>query len=297
MRSMTGQGLGRAVEGGSAVEVELRAVNHKNLELKVYGDGAAALLTAEVAEALRPQLSRGHVTCWVRVSGPAAPGATLDHARAEAAWRELGALAESIGQPVGPAWVPLLAAVPGLFVDRNAGAAAEGGAGALGEVARNAAVSAFARFDAARLAEGAALASDMLRCADRLEAALGRIDVRSAAAVTAAQARRRERVEKLLSGTGVSADPARLEQEIAILADRGDIHEERVRLRAHLGAFRACLAETAEAHGRRLDVLLQEMLRETHTIGSKASDLEITRAVIELKTELSRLKEQAQNVL
>ena len=109
------------------------------------------------------------------------------------------------------------------------------------------------------------------------------------------QKKLRDRVDALLQDEAVTLDPATLAREIALLADRSDVTEEVTRLDAHLDEFEAYLGSDNEI-GRTLDFLGQEMLRESNTIGSKSQDVEIARAVIALKTETERLKEQAANL-
>jgi uncharacterized protein (TIGR00255 family) len=102
-----------------------------------------------------------------------------------------------------------------------------------------------------------------------------------------------ERIKELAAGYAL--DDARLAQEVAFMAERSDITEEIVRMRSHIGQFEEFLQSEA-TEGRKIDFLLQEMNREVNTIGSKSSDVEITRQVIEVKSELGKLREQAQNI-
>jgi uncharacterized protein (TIGR00255 family) len=126
-----------------------------------------------------------------------------------------------------------------------------------------------------------------------IEAALSRILVRAPEVVQAQRDRLRERVTELLGGREL--DPGRLEQEVALLADRGEITEECDRLRSHLTQFRSTLTQ-AGPQGRRLEFLLQEMGRESNTIGSKSADAALAYDVVELKTAIERIREQVQNL-
>jgi len=122
---------------------------------------------------------------------------------------------------------------------------------------------------------------------------LSRVLGRTSDLVAAHRNRLRERVADLLDGR--LPDPLRLEQEVALLAERGDVAEECDRLRSHLAQFRETL-DQAGPQGRRLDFLLQEMNREANTIGSKAADASLAQDVVELKTAIERLREQVQNI-
>jgi uncharacterized protein (TIGR00255 family) len=115
--------------------------------------------------------------------------------------------------------------------------------------------------------------------------------------VEAAQKRLVRRIEKLLEGTAIELDGARVAQEVAWFADKSDVSEELTRLASHLDEFERSLAAEAESIGRKLDFLVQELGRELNTLGSKANDAEISRRVVEMKAELERIREQVQNIL
>jgi uncharacterized protein (TIGR00255 family) len=144
-----------------------------------------------------------------------------------------------------------------------------------------------------RAREGAALGEDLSGRLRRIEALVGRVAVLVPEALAAHQARLAERVQEL--ARGIAVDPARLAQEIAILADRTDVTEELTRLRSHLGQVTALL-QSGEPAGRKLDFLVQEMHREVNTIGSKSQSADIATAVVEMKAEIERMREQVQNV-
>jgi uncharacterized protein (TIGR00255 family) len=137
------------------------------------------------------------------------------------------------------------------------------------------------------------LYSDMKMRLDLLGNLTKSIQARAPQVVLDYSKRLSERVKELMSG--IEIDPARLAQEIAIMADRCDITEEIVRMQSHISQFEALL-QSDEAEGRKIDFLLQEMNREINTIGSKSNDVDIARQVIEAKSELGKLREQAQNI-
>jgi uncharacterized protein (TIGR00255 family) len=144
-----------------------------------------------------------------------------------------------------------------------------------------------------RTQEGVALVAALTRHLAEIETVLARIAGRAPDLVATQRTRLRERVTELLDGR--LPDPVRLEQEVAILAERGDVAEECDRLQSHLVQFRETLMQPGP-QGRRLDFLLQEMNREANTIGSKAADAGLAREVVELKTAVERLREQVQNL-
>lgn len=144
-----------------------------------------------------------------------------------------------------------------------------------------------------RQTEGNALAEDFFSRLSDLSQRVAEISSRREVVLEETKAKLQARIETLTQG--IELDEQRLAQEVAFLIDRGDITEELVRLASHLDQFRSHL-ETNDAVGRRLDFLLQEINREVNTIGSKSSDVNITRQVVDIKTELEKIREQVQNV-
>ncbi len=144
-----------------------------------------------------------------------------------------------------------------------------------------------------RRREGEILSQDLLARLDLMAQLINRIEVKAPQVVSEYQKRLTERIRELSSGLVV--DEARLSQEVAIFAEKSDITEEIVRFRSHIGQFLEML-HSDEAIGRIVDFLIQEMNREVNTIGSKSSDADISRQVIEIKSELAKLREQVQNL-
>jgi len=146
---------------------------------------------------------------------------------------------------------------------------------------------------AMRRAEGEATAIDLRERLDQLDNLLGAVEQRAPLIPQEWQAKLLERLTRLQQG--LEWDPQRVAQEVAVYADRCDISEELVRFRSHLGQFRAMFSD-AEAVGRRMDFLVQELNREVNTMGSKSNDAELTRAVVAMKAELEKVREQVQNI-
>ncbi|AKF08245.1 YicC/YloC family endoribonuclease [Sandaracinus amylolyticus] len=298
LRSMTGHGLGEAPLGPGRVHIEIRSVNHRYLEVRVRLPAEVVEHTGFVEEAVRTALGRGRVEVTGRISGDAIGAPVLDVARARAAYEQLVALRDALS-PREPLPLSLLASVPDLFIARglpDLRVAREALARATEQACRG--------VMEMRAREGAALSADLEARVDRLVEHVESIEARVPEVVDNARRRLAERIEKLLAQVGgtisqVGAlEEGRLEQEIAVFADRCDVTEECTRLRSHSDQFRMLLATgAAEALGRRLDFLLQEMAREANTIGAKSADAETARLVVEVKADVERMREQVQNVL
>jgi len=151
--------------------------------------------------------------------------------------------------------------------------------------------------EAMRAAEGENLEKDLRARLERIEELAAVLEARSGEVMQACKARLTARAKELSEEVG-ELDEARLHQEVVMAADKLDIVEEVVRLRSHVGQFLSIVDETERGRpgGRRLDFLLQEMGREANTVGSKASDASMAHSVVELKTELERIREQVQNI-
>lgn len=289
---MTGQGVGRAEigEGRGVVVVEVRAVNHRYLDVRQRVSSELAEHAAALEARVRKSLVRGRVEVSARCEGSLAGTPALDKDAARAAFAQLCELRDEL-RPDEPVPLSLLGAVPDLW---RAASAAD--PEALADAVARATDAACAAVWEMRRVEGQALADDLGRHVDALEEAAGRVGGRTGEVVDAYRARLRARIDALLEGSGVNLDPGRLEQEVALLADRADVSEELSRLASHVEQVRTLLAEP-EARGKRLDFLLQEMSREANTVGSKSSDARFAHAVVDMKAAISRMREQAQNVL
>ena len=146
-----------------------------------------------------------------------------------------------------------------------------------------------------RIEEGRSMSNDLTANARAIALELSKVELRAPVVVEAYRSRLTERLNKVLAEVGVRAEEADVVREAAVFADRSDISEEIVRLRSHLEQIDGVMASD-ESQGRKLEFLIQEMFRETNTIGSKANDAEIARHVIEMKTAIERMREMIQNV-
>ncbi|HEY0930164.1 MAG TPA: YicC/YloC family endoribonuclease [Gemmatimonas sp.] len=288
IRSMTGFGQAEGAMGTLHVVVDVRTVNHRFFSPSIKLPGSFARWEADVREAMRQKVSRGHVTLTVRSERQAETAITIDEARFSAVASQLKGLVERHGLTGGVDLASVLRMPDVMSAPRDDD---ETGSAADLVTIVSQALDALAR---SRAEEGARLAEVLRQRVDQVEAALGRIAARAPERIVAHRDRLRASVKELAEG--VAVDETRLAQEIAILADRMDVAEELDRFHAHLAAFRGTLAEPGEPVGKRLGFLLQEMLREANTTGSKAADAAILHEVVGLKEELERIREQVENL-
>ena len=290
LKSMTGFGTGRARAGEEELSVEVRAVNHKHLEVKVRLPRELTALEPAVLKAVRARCVRGAVDVAVRRSASTASGAvpTVDQAMAQA-WREA---LRAVARAVELADVPTAAQIanqPGVVRMEEPVTDLAVAEGALDR----ALAEALDALVAMREREGRALEADLSTRLARVATLAAEVAELAPRTVEGYRARLHERVAELLKGAPV--DEARLVQEVALFAERTDVAEEATRLQAHLAAFRGFLG-ASEPAGRRMDFLVQEMHREVNTTGSKSQSTEISIRIVELKAELERIREQVQNV-
>jgi len=286
---MTGFGRGEAALGAGRVAAESRSVNHRSLEVRLHGPKETLALVGEVTEVGRKHAQRGRVEVHLWLEGETGTRATLDRTAAREAFRALSALRDELA-PGEPVPLSLLVTVPDLFT-----APGEGPTDDLRRAVLAAVEASLSALDAMRDCEGRALGEDLSSRLATVRALAGQIGARVPDAVASQRRRLRERIERLTVDTDLKLDTGRLEQEIALLADRTDIAEELTRLGSHCAQMQDLLG-AQEAVGRKLDFLLQELAREANTIGAKAQDASIAHLVVDLKAEIERMREQAQNV-
>ncbi|MEZ4301287.1 MAG: YicC/YloC family endoribonuclease [Polyangiaceae bacterium] len=289
MRSMTGFGFGDAAFEGGRISVEIRSTNQRFLDVRARLPAELSHSAMFVEQVVRERLRRGRVDVVIRAEGLGSAPAVLDAARAKSAFDALSKLRDEIA-PGSELPLSLLGSVPGLF------AVAEPDAEALRAALRAGVEAALAAMEAMLSREGDALAVDLGERIDRVAELTEEIRARSETLPGIARRRLEEKLARLLAGAEAPVDAARLESELLLAADRSDVTEEVTRLASHVAQFRSSLAEKSEPVGRKLDFLLQEMLREAHTVAAKAQDLKVSEKILALKVELERLREQVQNI-
>jgi len=287
---MTGFGRAEANSKYGRFTVEVSSVNSRFLELVVRLPRPLTALEPQVREVLSGSVKRGKVSLFVNLAenGSVAHEAIINRELARSYHRQLLKLKRELKLEGSISLTDLL-----MLPEVTRPAQAEPDVEVLWPTIKKAISKSVKMMRAMRLREGKAMASDMKHRLKIMTGLIGDIDKGTADAVETYKAKLSARISELLNGQKL--DPARLEEEIAVFADKTDIAEESLRFRSHIDQFAGALRQT-DAAGRRLNFILQEMNREANTIGSKASDFDISSKVISLKEEIERLREQAQNV-
>jgi uncharacterized protein (TIGR00255 family) len=289
---MTGYGTGLARKNDTSVAVEIRTVNHRFLDMHIRVPRDHAYLEVEIQQAIRGVLARGRVDVAVTVEAATSPDVLVNsstvrtYVEAAARLRDRFNFQDTLD-------LRTLLSLPGVLQNREIGAAASTADTAVLESVLEALRIALDSVVKMRKQEGAALCADMSRHLESIGSRAGEIESLAPGTVQEYRRKLEERLAQLLPQNGV--DPQRIAQEIALLAERSDISEEIARLRSHVEQYQSMMASGAQA-GKKLDFLLQEMQREGNTILSKASNLEITRLGIAIKSDIEKLREQVQNV-
>ena len=289
MNSMTGYGRGEASNGDVTVVVEIKSVNNRFRDINLRVPREYLVLEPRVTAAVRERVQRGRLDVYVRRSAVES-GQTVhpDPVLAERYLRAMQDVAKRLQRLDEPIPLSLVLEQPGVL------SLAEPEADALTEwhLVETAIEAALTDLIEMRTREGDALQADLRGHLDALQRCWA--DVQAAADGLNERLRDKldERFQRLL---GEKLDPARLAQEAAILADKADISEELARLLSHCRQFSETLAAEGPV-GRKLEFLVQELNREINTIGSKAAEHTVAAQVVEMKSVLERMKEQAANV-
>ena len=285
---MTGFGRAEINLPGARLSVEIASVNQKNLQVSVFGPEAWPALESAASGWIRTRLQRGKVTARVTQAAASATTRQWDHEAVAANLEELSKLATRCGVTLSADGELLLrlaessrrpSVVLPDFVE------VEG-------LVRTAFEEALGNLVTMRQAEGAALSKDLNARLAKMTIMVEGMEV----AEKAAPLRHRDAMLKRLKDAGLDLDVSdeRVLKELTLFADRADITEEVVRLKSHIAQFSTELLQPN--CGRKLDFLIQELLREVNTIGSKASEIATTKLVLEAKTEIERIREQVQNL-
>ena len=285
---MTGFGRAEINLPGVRLSVEIATVNQKNLQVSVFGPEAWPALESAASGWIRARLQRGKVTARVTQAAASATQRQWDQEAVANSLDELGKIAQHCGVKLNVDGELLLRLAES---SRRSSVVLPDFADAE-TVVRSAFEDALGNLVLMRQAEGAALAKDLN---ERL-AKMSVMVTGMAEAEKAAPTRHRDAMLKRLKDAGLNLDVTdeRVLKELALFADRADITEEVVRLKSHIAQFSAELQQPNS--GRKLDFLIQELLREVNTIGSKASEIATTKLVLEAKTEIERIREQVQNL-
>lgn len=287
--SMTGHGQASGESDGLAVWVEIRSINNRYLKVNLTCPDRYQVFQSEVETLVRKFVQRGTLNLQIRVdhaSGP--PPVQINVELVEALRRQLQPLlatAETIP-------VVALLSVPGVIAETHESPNA---AETEWKLIASAIEMALKSLNKMRAREGAVMANDMRANCQQIQQLVTRVTELSPKVVLAYSQRLTTRINQLLEQYGVTVSPSDLVREVGVFAERCDISEELVRLDSHCRQFLQVIDDPASG-GRKLDFLTQELLREANTIGSKASDSEIAKSVVEIKTAIDRIREMVQNV-
>lgn len=290
LKSMTGYGKSESVTNAGKLTIEIRSVNHRYGEILVKLPRQFMSLESEIKKRVSNRFKRGKIDIFINFEQPSgvATSPQVNLAMAKAYHEAFLALNHHLGiyEPV-PA--SIIIAQKDVLISQEMAPDMDG----ISETLFMTLSAAMDSFGEMRGAEGEALYAEIAGRITSIRDAVETVAVRTPAAVAANVDRLKERIARLLGDLQV--DEMRLAQEVALIADRMEITEELVRLRSHFKQFDSLL-KLEEPVGRKLDFLLQEMNREVNTIGSKANDAEIAAIVVELKSEMEKIREQIQNV-
>jgi uncharacterized protein (TIGR00255 family) len=292
IKSMTGYGRGEVEAQGLKWVVELKSVNHRFLEVSPNLPRHLWALEDRVRTVIKSRLARGRVEVQLNWEGRTERPSTvsLDPAMTAELTRLLTDLANTLAEPEPVRLTHLLQFADLIVAKERQAQDVE----ATWEAISLALAQALDSLEIMRGNEGAALAEETLKHLEQVIEKIHLIQGQAELAPGLWQERLKARLEELLD-EAAPVDEWRLAQEVALLAERRDVREELIRLDSHVAQFQAALAGPGPV-GRKLDFLLQEMLRETNTIGVKAGDLDISQAVVDIKGLLERLREQVQNI-
>jgi uncharacterized protein (TIGR00255 family) len=291
---MTGYGEASQTTERLSVQVEVRAVNNRYLKVTLRTVEPFTALETDIEKVLRRTVKRGTLQVHLRVQRPArAADFVINPLALQSYVEQVQRLAQQLAlADGGQSLLTQVLSLPGVVPEPAAGAFNVEEDWPLVERTVEAAV---ARMQQMRQEEGRAMAAQLLHLRDHITRELTQVETRIPQVVAAYRERLHERVRALLSELDVEIDRKDLIREVAVFAERSDISEEVVRLASHLTQFGEALKES-ESPGRKLEFLIQEMFRETNTMGSKASDVEISRHVVEIKGTLEKIRELVQNV-
>ena len=292
-KSMTGFGRGVYEDELRSVTVELRSVNHRYSDITVKMPRRYQFAEDVIKAIVKGVAPRGKIDVFVNVDNIAADDTAveLNTALAKRYYETLQTLQQKIPELAGEPTLAMIANFPDVVKSAAAEEDEELVLKALSEATREAA----ANLDAMRVTEGAKLMEDILQRGRLIEETVNSIETYAPEVAKNYTAKLKERIRDLL-GDDVVIPEDRILLEAAVFADKSNITEEMVRLKSHCSQLRAIAADTAGPIGKKLDFLVQEMNRESNTIGSKANDIHITNDVLLLKAEIEKIREQVQNI-
>ena len=290
IKSMTGYGRSVQTVNGREFTVEIRSVNNRYLDCTVKLPKALTFAEDAVKQAVKQAVSRGKVDVFItmRSEGGSEAKVTLNPTMVEGYLAAMNEMAEKYGI-TNDVSVSVIARMPDVFTIEKPEVDEEQLKGDLMAVV----CAALEGYNAMRTAEGAALDADLRSRGETIQGLVAQVEAGNGQTVIDYRTRLENKIREVLANTSI--DENRILTEAAIFADKVAVDEETVRLRSHLKQMNAML-DAGGAMGRKLDFLLQEMNREANTIGSKCSDVNLARIVVDIKAELEKIREQTQNI-
>lgn len=290
IKSMTGYGAAKGEAAGLSLGVELKSVNNRYLDVSVKLPRALMFAEEPMRAAVAKHISRGKVDVFVTADAAASDSVEVrvNEALLRGYIAALAKAADDFGLANDMSLMGVCRLPDVLSTERRELDADELTAGLLEILER-----ALAGYDAMREREGEKLRDDVLGRLDEIERLTALVEERAPQTVAEYRARLEQKLRETLEG--LPADDARVLTECAIFADRVAVDEETVRLRSHISQLRG-MASGASPIGRKMDFLIQELNRESNTIGSKCQSADIARVVVDLKAEIEKIREQIQNV-
>jgi len=290
--SMTGYGRGETANENHRVRVEIKSVNHRFIDISVRLPKKYGALEERIKKILKSSVSRGYLEVYCNIEDGASKKRSIkvDKDLAVAYHQSLRELAQILDLPDNHG-LQEIAQFPGVLESEEPETELEDIWMLIGQALSKAA----GELIRMRAAEGESLKADLVFRAGSIRKMLTVAGERSPLAVKECRERLNQRSKEWLQDLAIAVDPARLTAEVVLFADKSNISEELVRLESHLAQLERNLQIT-EPVGRRLDFLIQEMHREINTISSKANDLVISQEVVNIKSEIEKLREQVQNI-
>lgn len=290
VRSMTGFGRGIFVNNGREYLVEIKTVNHRYTDISIRISRAYSYLESKIRECISKKIFRGKVdvNVWIEDYGVSGRNVLLDEGLADLYVDALKKARQKYGIDEDIS-LSLIARFPDVLKVKKE----EDDEEVLWNELQNALNQSIDSLIKMREKEGIQLKNDLFEKAKNIEGMVLQIESKAPLVVSDYRIKLQNRIKEILGGANI--DEGRLELEVALFADKCSIEEEITRLRSHLRQLRHFL-DADQAVGRKLDFLIQELNREINTIGSKANDIEITRVVVEVKSEIEKIREQVQNI-
>lgn len=290
VKSMTGYGRYELAKNNSKITVEMKAVNHKFLELGIRLPRKLNLFEGKIRELMKQYITRGKVDVYVSYEDDVSENVSLEYngQLAQEYMDIFGKMAQQFGLP-NDVTISSFARYPEVITTREADADEE----SLWDFISQAVEGACIRFVETREKEGENLKTDLIAKLDHLVELVEFVEKRSPQVLAEYRQKLTDKVKEVLGD--VTLDESRIAAEVIVYADKICVDEETVRLRSHIEHARKCLTQE-ESVGRKLDFIAQEMNREANTILSKANDIEVSNAAIGLKTEIEKIREQIQNL-